>query len=136
MLWKKSVILEVKHKPHSSENFFGKRSGQEYIREGLGGNLENKDKAVKYFQNTRNKCKREIKALKKNKKYIMAKHTIFYYDLKFIKNIRSKVSKYESSISDSSSRDFYSYLYSDTKWDEIIKTDKKGEEYIISRSDW
>ena len=45
----------------------------------------------------------------------MAKHTIFYYDLKFIKNIRSKVSKYESSISDSSSRDFYSYLYSDTE---------------------
>ena len=93
---------------NSSEAWFVKRSDQVSLKKGLGGNLGNREKAVKKSHKTENGCKGELKHLKKNIKmlYIMVKCTKYCRYLKKIKNTPSNVTKkYESSSSDSSSKD-------------------------------
>ena len=58
---------DCKWKFCSSDNCFGKRSGQASIKDGLGGGLGNRDDAVKHYQKTEKKWKRELKSLKKKK---------------------------------------------------------------------
>ena len=92
-----------------------------FIGEGLLGNLGNRYKAIKSFKNPEKKWKRDLKALKKNKiLYSMENHTSSCIELN---KIFSKViNKYESSSSDSSSRDSYSSIYSESEWDELRQT--------------
>ena len=60
-------MTKRKYKLHNSENSFGRRSEQKYIKEGLGGNLDNRDKAVEYLQKSKKKWKRNLKYPKKQK---------------------------------------------------------------------
>ena len=69
VLVNRSVMPNHKYKLHFSENCFGKRSGQESITEGLGWRLGNSDTAVKQYQKSYKKWKREIKYIKKQKKF-------------------------------------------------------------------
>ena len=59
---------EQKYKSHSSENCSGKQFDQSYVKEWLRGALGNRDYAVKNYQKTENKWKRELKFLKKQNK--------------------------------------------------------------------
>ena len=61
---------EQKYMSHSSENCFGKHSGQHSIRDVLVGALGNRYTAVKQYKKYKNKWKREMKALKKQNKMI------------------------------------------------------------------
>ena len=47
---KKYGIPDQNYSSYSSEKCFGKMFDQEYIKEGLGGKLLNRDKAVNSFQ--------------------------------------------------------------------------------------
>ena len=57
LMYNKYVIHDRTYKLHSSENFSGRSSNQEYTKYGLGGNLGNRVKSVKPFQNSKNKWK-------------------------------------------------------------------------------
>ena len=65
VLCKKAEIPERKYKSHSSENYFGCSYYQEPTKEGLGGSLGNMNYAVKQFQKSENKRKRDLKYLSK-----------------------------------------------------------------------
>ena len=67
---KKAVIPERKYKLHRPENCFRHGSNQESIKEGIGGNFYNKDKAVKYFHNSKNKWKGKLEDTNKQNKMI------------------------------------------------------------------
>ena len=91
------------------------------MKDGLGRNLVNREKAVKLFQKTENKWKREMKALKKHNKivYSMSKHTRFFRELKNTKKTKKIHSDVEnkceiSSISSSIRYSKYS-LFSDSE---------------------
>ena len=60
MLCKKAGIHEHKWKSHSSENCFGKRSDQKYVKDGLGGPLGNIANVAKHDQKTEKKWKRDL----------------------------------------------------------------------------
>ena len=68
VLCKKTGMPERKYKLYSSENCFGCRSDHKSIKEGLVGILINRNNAVKQYQKSENKWKREMKPLKKQKK--------------------------------------------------------------------
>ena len=55
---------------HSSDNSFGKRSGQKSIKEVLGGALGNRADVVKHDKKSEHKWKKELKALKKQNKIL------------------------------------------------------------------
>ena len=97
---------------HSTGDFFGKRSNHKYIKDGLVIHLGNKYKAVKQFKKSKNKWKKELKALKNQNKilYSIAKKSGLRHKLKNIKNIKAKVSKKRSYSSTNYYRDkYYSY---------------------------
>ena len=71
MLFKKDGMPECKYKFYSSENWFAWRSDHESIKEGLGGNLGNRDKAFQSFQKSEDNWKRYLKALNKPKTYAL-----------------------------------------------------------------
>ena len=60
LLSKKAGMHVHKYKLHSSKNFFGKRSAQASVKDILGGATVNRADAVNHYQNTENKCKREL----------------------------------------------------------------------------
>ena len=43
-------MTERTWKSHSSDNFFGNKSDQESVKDGLGGPLGNREDAVKHYQ--------------------------------------------------------------------------------------
>ena len=65
VLCKRAVIPERKRKPRISENFLGNIFYQEYVNDGLGGGLGNRDDVVKYSKKYERKRKRDMKTLKK-----------------------------------------------------------------------
>ena len=71
------------------------------MNKGLGGNLGNRDAAVKQFNTAGKKWKRDLKSLKRQNKilYSMVKHTGFHRELKKIKSIRDKIAKNNDSYS-------------------------------------
>ena len=119
VLCKKSGMPEPKYISHSSENWFGKRPNHESLKKWLGGNLGNRDVAVKKFKNSKKKCKEDLKSLKKQNKmlYSISRRTGSHRDIKNIKKIRSNMSKkYESSRSSISIREYESSPLSDSEW--------------------
>ena len=56
--------------PHSSEDYFGKSSNQNFIKDGLGGPLGSNSGAVKQYKNSKYKWKKELKALMKQNKIL------------------------------------------------------------------
>ena len=80
---------ERKYRLHVSENYFGKRSDQKSVKEGLGEILGNRYTAVNQYQKYENKWRRELKSLKKYNKILfsMAKRLGSRCELKNIKNI-------------------------------------------------
>ena len=116
VLCKKTGMPERKYKLYSSENCFGCRSDHESIKEGLVGILINRNKAVKQYQKSENKWKREMKPLKKQNKMLFSKTRCSgsRREPKKINKIRAKESKkHKSSSSSSSSSDYDSSLSSD-----------------------
>ena len=111
---------ERKYMLHSSENCFDKRSDQQSIKDGLGGDLGNRADALKQYKNSEHKWKKELKSLNNQNKnmYSIAKKSGFLREPKNIKNIKAKAfneSSYSSSDSSSVRSDSYSYIssYSD-----------------------
>ena len=105
---KKSGIPEIKYMSHSSKNFFGKRSDQQYIKEGLGGGIGNRADSVEHYNKSGHKWKKYIKSLKNKNKMIFSidMNSISRRKLNNIKNTKAKVSKnHRYSISDGSSSD-------------------------------
>ena len=80
---------------HISENFFGKRSNQHSIKDGLGGALDNRAGAVNHYKNYKQKLKKELKAIKNKNKilYGIAKKSGSRRELNKIKNIKANASK-------------------------------------------
>ena len=129
LLCKKSRTTENKYMSHSSGTWFFKRSYQEYLKKGLGGNLDKRKAAVKQFYNAKNERKRDLESLKKhsNMLYIMVKRTRSRKELKKIKNIRSKVdNKYDYSNRSRFSSNTESYLLRDNEW-YIRQPDERNE---------
>ena len=58
-------MSEQKYMSHITENFFGKRSNQQSIKEGLRGSLGNIADAVNRYKKSEHKQKKELKSLKK-----------------------------------------------------------------------
>ena len=54
---------ERKYMLHSSEEYFGKRSDQKSIKDGLGGPMGSRAGSLKQWKKYKNKCKKEIKSL-------------------------------------------------------------------------
>ena len=126
VLYKKSWIIELKFKLHSSDTCIGKCSDQASLKEGLGGNLVNRDTDFKQFQKAENKCKSSLKLFKKLKNIFYSMYTCTHSqrELNNIKNIRSKVTnKYESSSSDIYSSDSDSHLSINSNLYSIIQPD-------------
>ena len=69
-LWKKTATPKCKYMLYSFVIWFGKRSDQAYFKEGLGGNLGIRHKAINRFWKVEKKRKSELKYLKKQKIYI------------------------------------------------------------------
>ena len=89
-----------------SKNCFGRRSGQQSIKDKLGGALGNRGDAVKQYKKSEQKCRKELKGLKKQNKmlYRISKKSGSFCELKKTKNIKAKASKnHRDDISDSSS---------------------------------
>ena len=76
VLCKKAGMPEKKYMLHSSENCFGKRYNQQYIKDVLGGGLGNRANTLKQYKNSEHKLKKELKALKNQNKmlYSIAKN--------------------------------------------------------------
>ena len=55
---------------HSAEDCFGMRSDQNYVKDGLGGPMVIRSEDVKQWKNSEKKCKKELKALKKQNKML------------------------------------------------------------------
>ena len=103
---------------YRSKNFFGERSYQHSIKEGLGGDLGNRADDAKYYNKSEHKWKKELKFLKKKNKILFstAKKSGSRRELKNTKNIKAKASKkrrYSSSDNLSNNSDSDSYLSSD-----------------------
>ena len=84
----------------------------------MGRSLVDRADALNYYKKCEHKCKKELKALRKQKKmlFIISKKSISCRELKKIKKIRAKASKkcsYSSSDSLSSESDYDSSLSSD-----------------------
>ena len=114
VLWKKSGMLEQKYILRSSEDWFGKRSGQHTIKYGVGVPMGGRAKSLKQYKLSNNKWKKELKALNNQNKMICSifKKTGSRCEIKNIKKIKAKASKkLRSDISDSSSDElYYDYL--------------------------
>ena len=72
---------------------FGNIPDQESLNMGPGGNMGNRDAAVKQFNKSKNKWKRDMKSLKNQNKmlYIIAKHTVSCKELNKINNIHANI---------------------------------------------
>ena len=81
--------------PHSVEKCFGKRSDHKSVKRGLGVPLRIRAEAVKQFNKSKNKLKKDLKALKKQNKtiYSISKKSGSRCELKRIKKIKAKASK-------------------------------------------
>ena len=115
---KKAGISEQKYMLHSSEDYFGKRSDQKTIKEGLGGPLGSRSDAVKQYNKSKHKWKKSLKSLKKQNKmlYSISKKSGSRRELNQVKRIRDKFSKKNSySRSNSLSRGSDSSFSSDSE---------------------
>ena len=63
VMCKKAGMSDRKYMLHSDENWFGKRSDQESLKNGLEVKLGNRYAAVKQFNKVDNNSKRQIKFL-------------------------------------------------------------------------
>ena len=63
---------DQKYMSHSYENCFGKLYDPQYIKEGLRGDLGDRDDAVKHYNKSEHKWKKEMKALKKQNKMLFS----------------------------------------------------------------
>ena len=98
LLCKKNWMTASKWKLHSSKNCFENFPTRHLSKKGLGGTLGNWAAAVKQYHKSENKCKREVKPIKKYNKMIfsMAKWSGSCHELKKIKKIHAKASnKYD-----------------------------------------
>ena len=100
-------MSKQKYMSHISENCFGKRSDQQSIQDGLGGDLGNRANAVKQYKKYEHKCKKYLKAIKNQNEmlYIIAKKSGSRRELINISNIKAKASKKRSNYSSDSSSD-------------------------------
>ena len=65
VLLNKAVLPAQKYMSHNSEECFGKHSDQKYTKDGLGGPMESREKAVKQYKEYENKWKEYLKDLEK-----------------------------------------------------------------------
>ena len=96
-----------KYMSHRTGDFFGNHSNHKSVKYGLVIHLGNKYEAVKQFKKSKNKWKKELKALKKQNKimYSISKKSGLRHKLNNIKNIKAKASKKHSNYSSEPSRD-------------------------------
>ena len=110
MLWKKDGIPERKYKSYISENWFEKRSNQEYVKENPRERIGNRDDAVKQYHISEKKRKKEMKDLKNQNKVLVSTTKLLgsRLELKKIKKIYTKAYKnHDYSSRNSSSSDSY-----------------------------
>ena len=95
MLYNEAGIPKHKYKLHSSETFFGWRSDQESIKEGLWGSLCNRATDVKHYQKYEKERKRDLKYLRKqnNILFSMSKRSGSRCELNKTKKICAKAYK-------------------------------------------
>ena len=117
VLCKKLGIPARKYMSHSSKDFSGVRTKQS-INDGLVGTMVNRTDAVKQYQKSENKWKKDMKYLRKqnNMIYSIANKYGSRRDIKKINNIRIKASK-KNSDSSSDYSDSDSSLASDSSWE-------------------
>ena len=105
----------LKYMLHSAEDFFGKCTNQNTIKDGLGGHMGIRAEAVKQYKNYE-KMEKDLKALKKQDKMLfsIANNSGSRREPKNIKNIRAKYSKKRctSSSNSSSGESDFDYLLS------------------------
>ena len=92
ILCKKAGIPDCKWKLHRSKNCFGERSDQASVEDSLGGSLGNITATGRQYHRSENKCKMELKYLKKRNKTVfsIAKCSDIWYELKKINKIYAK----------------------------------------------
>ena len=97
----------------SSEYCFGKRSDQNYIRDGMVVPMVSWVESMKQYKNSE-KFKKELKYIKKQNKilYSISKKSGSRHEQKNIKNIKDKAPKKRCNDSSNSSRDEYYSDYS------------------------
>ena len=89
MICKKERIPEQKFMLHSAEDCFVKCTNQETIKDRLGGPMGSRAEYVKQYKKSKSKCKKYMKALKKQNKMLfsIAKKYGLRRELKKIKKI-------------------------------------------------
>ena len=81
---------ERKYMSHSTEDCTGMRTNRP-IKDGMGGPAGSRNHAMQQHKKSENKWKKELKALKKQKKlYIIAKKSGSRREIQKIKNIRKE----------------------------------------------
>ena len=106
VIYKKAGNPEQTYMLHSVEDYFGKRTNQNNIKDGLGEPMVSRAEYVKQYKKFYSKWKKELKTLKKKKQMLfrISKNSGSCRELKKINNIRAKASKKRcDSISNSSS---------------------------------
>ena len=61
MIYKKTGITYLKYVLYSAEEFFGKHTNHKNIKDGLGGPMGIRAKAMKEYNKYGSKCKKELK---------------------------------------------------------------------------
>ena len=76
------------------KNCFGKRSDKKSIKGGLGRALSNRADSVKFYKKSEQKCKNDMKSLKKHNKtiYTIANKSGSSCEMNKTKNIKAKAS--------------------------------------------
>ena len=72
MLFKKAGMTQQKYISHSVEDCFGKHTNQNTINDGLWGPVGSSAEAVKQYQKSDSKWKKELKTLKKQKNMLFS----------------------------------------------------------------
>ena len=114
VLLNKAGVPDHNWKSKNSKNYFGKRSNQVSVKVGLRGTLGNRSAAVQQYHKSEKKCKRGLKALKKQNKMLFSMSKLFgsRREFKKIKNICvKKYKKHDYSSSNSSISDSDLSLY-------------------------
>ena len=95
MIYKGSGITERKYMLHSAEDYFGNRTNQKTIKDGLVGPTRSRAEAVNQYKKSESKRRKELKALNNQNKIIFSitKKSGSRSERKKIKKIREKASK-------------------------------------------